>query len=205
MASLSEVRAAAGAIGGRHPASEHQKAVASQTIRIHQPWGKAASSRSELGKFLVSRNSSPKPGPFHLNRMIDSRTESDFDAECQRVELVLELITKTCEDVAALGNGLGTYTSADMKSSKLKREFSCGTVIAVYRCQVNPVWRYSDVLSKIYNLPERHCLEQAGKAKLRFNSKKEQLIKLIALAQEPQSPGIGLAAMLTVILGFDLD
>ena len=104
-----------------------------------------------------------------------------------------------------MGNGLGVFCSADMKSSKLKREFDCGTVIAVYRCQVNPVWRYSDVLSKIYNLPERHCLEQAGKAKLRFNAKKEQLIKLIALAQEPQSPGIGLAAMLTVILGFDLD
>ena len=154
---------------------------------------------------MVSRNSSPKPGPLHLNRLIDSRVEADFAGECQRVELVLELITKTCEDITALGNGLGVFTSADMKSSKLKREFSCGTQVAAYRCQATPIWRYSDVLSKIYNLPERHCLEQAGKVKLRFNSKKEQLIKLIALAQEPQSPGIGLAAMLTVILGFDLD
>ena len=205
MASLSEVRAAAGAIGGRHPASEHQKAVASQTIRIHQPWGKAASSRSELGKFLVSRNSSPKPGPFHLNRMIDSRTESDFDAECQRVELVLELITKTCEDITALGNGLGTYTSADMKSSKLKREFDCGTVIAVYRCQPAPNWRYSNALSEIFGLPERHCLEQAAKAKLKYNEKKEQLVKLIALAQNPQPVGSGLAEMLAVVAGLKLD
>ena len=205
MASLSEVRAAAGAIGGRHPASEHQKAVASQTIRIHQPWGKAASSRSELGKFLVSRNSSPKPGPFHLNRMIDSRTESDFDAECQRVELVLELITKTCEDVAALGNGLGVFCSCDAKISKLKREFSCGTQVAVYRCQPAPNWRYSNALSEIFGLPERHCLEQAAKAKLKYNEKKEQLVKLIALAQNPQPVGSGLAEMLAVVAGLKLD
>ena len=60
-------------------------------------------------------------------------------------------------------------------------------------------------MSNVFSLPERHCLEQAARVKLRFNAKKEQLIKLIALAQEPQSPGIGLASMLTVILGFDLD
>ena len=104
-----------------------------------------------------------------------------------------------------MGNGLGTYTSANTKISKRWRRFDCGTEVAVYRCQVTPTWRYSDVMSNVFSLPERHCLEQAARVKLRFNAKKEQLIKLIALAQEPQSPGIGLASMLTVILGFDLD
>ena len=204
-ANLSEIRAAAGALGGRHPASELQKAVASQTARNCKPWTSSTGAKSDLGKFITARNSSPKPGPFHLNRMIDSRTESDFDAECQRVELVLELITKTCEDITALGNGLGTYTSADMKSSKLKREFDCGTVIAVYRCQPAPNWRYSNALSEIFGLPERHCLEQAAKAKLKYNEKKEQLVKLIALAQNPQPVGSGLAEMLAVVAGLKLD
>jgi len=203
-ANLSEIRAAAGAIGGRYPASELQKQIASQTARNCKPWTSSTGAKSELGKFITARNSSPKPGPLPLNRMIDSRTEPDFEAECQRVELLLELITKTCEDITALGNGLGTYTSADMKSSKLKREFSCGTQVAVYRCQVSPVWRYSDILSDIYNLPERYCLEQTAKVKLRYNEKKEQLIKLIALAQTPQSPGQGLVQMLAVVAGLEL-
>jgi len=77
-ANLSEIRASAGAIGGRHPASELQKQVASQTARNCKPWMKSTGAKSELGKFITARNSSPKPGPLHLNRMIDSRTEPDF-------------------------------------------------------------------------------------------------------------------------------
>ena len=154
-ANLSEIRAAAGALGGRHPASELQKQVASQTARNCKPWTSSTGAKSKLGKFITARNSSPKPGPFHLNRLIDSRFESDFKAECQRVELVLELIEKACEDITALGNGLGTYTSANTKISKRWRRFDCGTEVAVYRCQVTPTWRYSDVMSNVFSrLPE---------------------------------------------------
>ena len=205
MVSLSEIRAVAGAAGGRHPASELQKQIARQTIRTHQPWAKSARARSELGHFLSSRNASPKPGPLHLSRLIDSRKEANFEAECQRVELLVQLIEKTCDDIRGLANPFGIYCSAVVSSSKLLRDFEGGIQFAEFRCKVEVRFVYREIVTDILGLAQRYALEEAARRKLQFNAKKEGLIRLIALAQSPQPAGSGLAEMLAVVAGLETD
>ncbi len=80
------------AAGGKHPASDRQKQIASQTIRRVKPWQKSTGPSTPAGKFVASLNVRPKPGRFTLSRLLDSRTAPDFEAECRRVDGLIEQV-----------------------------------------------------------------------------------------------------------------
>ncbi|MBW4465040.1 MAG: hypothetical protein KME07_06325 [Pegethrix bostrychoides GSE-TBD4-15B] len=184
MANLSELRAAAGVAGGKHPASDRQKQIASQTIQRVKPWQKSTGPSTPAGKFVASLNVRPKPGRFTLSRLLDSRTAPDFEAECRRVDGLIERVQSSCEELRQLSNDYGVTVRAEVQLVKERRKFPDGAqVVAVYRCRLKLAFGYSEILVLLLGLPERKCLERAALLRLEFDRRIQAIAGLIEESQ----------------------
>jgi hypothetical protein len=81
----------------KHPASDHQKSVARETILATRPWEKSTGPITARGKGISSQNARKAQGAYSLKRIIKSWEVEHFAAQCQQMDERLAQIEAECE------------------------------------------------------------------------------------------------------------